>query len=401
MNFHYVKSAMALFLFILICAPVSAYYLSIDAPTQVKVGESILVSGSTNTPPPDRIDIVFSHSLNVPLEVDRKSIQITEKGDTYFNVTFDTNGLEKGNYKIEGLSQSQRAFSAGSRSIRVVKLIDRSDMITINSPTWQEFEKTLLIEAKISGYSENAIQMEVTRENETVFGPESIPVSGGRIKYELPVQNPGTYDISFSDYDGFIGKYSIVLEEKDQHRLIETVENHELTAALIKDTEKIETVKETPIPTSGEPKKISGITAEADVSRDNPGFFTITTDKTPITIQVAGNSDLVFEYKTSPDAANIKVNEEMSSSPETVTITDVSSEIYLKVYPYSFKAAERATITADIATSIVLSDTAAKTFGFPPRYGNSEENDGTKTPISAFSVLFGLISGLMIFIKRN
>ncbi|NLD18727.1 MAG: hypothetical protein GX663_00550 [Clostridiales bacterium] len=69
-------------------------------------------------------------------------------------MTFDTNGLEKGNYKIEGLSQSQRAFSAGSRSIRVVKLIDRSDMITINSPTWQEFEKTLLIEAKISGYSE-------------------------------------------------------------------------------------------------------------------------------------------------------------------------------------------------------------------------------------------------------
>ena len=142
MNFNHLKTTTAVFLLILMCGPVSAYYLSIEAPAQVKVGESILVTGSTNTPPPDKIDIVFSHSLNVPLEIDRQSIQITEKGDTFFNVTFKTDGLDKGNYKIEGLSQSQRVFSAGSRSIRVVKLIDRSDMITITSPTWQEFEKT-------------------------------------------------------------------------------------------------------------------------------------------------------------------------------------------------------------------------------------------------------------------
>ena len=63
MNSHYVQSAMALVLLILMCGPVSAYYLSIDAPAQVKVGEPILVTGSTNTPPPDKIDIVFSHSL--------------------------------------------------------------------------------------------------------------------------------------------------------------------------------------------------------------------------------------------------------------------------------------------------------------------------------------------------
>lgn len=104
MNFNHLKTTTAVFLLILMCGPVSAYYLSIEAPAQVKVGESILVTGSTNTPPPDKIDIVFSHSLNVPLEIDRQSIQITEKGDTFFNVTFKTDGLDKGNYKIEGLS---------------------------------------------------------------------------------------------------------------------------------------------------------------------------------------------------------------------------------------------------------------------------------------------------------
>ena len=79
MNLCYVQSVITLVLLILICGPVSAYYLSIDAPAQVKVGEPILVTGSTNTPPPDKIDIIFSHSLNVPIEIERQSIQITEK----------------------------------------------------------------------------------------------------------------------------------------------------------------------------------------------------------------------------------------------------------------------------------------------------------------------------------
>ena len=401
MNFHYVQSAMALVLLILMCGPVSAYYLSIDAPAQVKVGEPILVTGSTNTPPPDKIDIVFSHSLNVPIEIERKSIQITEKGDVTFNVTFKTDGLEKGNYKVEGLSQSQRDFSAGSRSIRVVKLIDRSDMITFTSPTWQEFEKTLLIEAKISGYKENAIQMEVAKEHKTMFGPESIPVSGGRVKYELPIQEPGTYEVSFTDYDGFIGKYSIVSEERDQYHLTGPIETHEIAPASTSAPETKETIKPTAAPTPMAPEKVSGPSAEAEVSRDNPAFFTISTNKTPMIIQANGNTDLVFEYKTSQDGASVKVNEEMGTSPETVTITDSVSEVYVKVYPYSFKAAEKVALTADTADAVVLSDTAAKAFGVPPRYGSTSEQKEQETPVPVALVLLSVVIGLGVFIKRK
>ncbi len=337
MNFHYVQSAITLVLLLLLCGPVSAYYLSIDAPAQVKVGEPIMVTVSTNTPPPDKIDVVFSHSLNVPIEIERQSVQITEKGDTTFNVTFKTDGLEKGNYKVEGLSQSQRDFSAGSRSIRVVKLIDRSDMITLTSPKWQEFDKTLLIEAKISGYKENAIQMEVIKDHQTVFGPESIPVSGGKVKYELPIQEPGTYEVSFTDYDGFIGKYAIVSEEKDQYHLTEPIEteSHDIISAETKEPETEETLKPSATVPPKKSEKITGVSAQADISRDNPAFFIITTNSTPLIIQATGNTDLVFEYKTSPDGASVKVNDEMGPLPETVTITDQVSEIYLKAYPYS------------------------------------------------------------------
>lgn len=399
MNLRYVHTAITLVLLILMCGPVSAYYLSIDAPAQVKVGEPILVTGSTNTPPPDKIDIIFSHSLNVPIEIERQSIQITEKGETTFNVTFKTDGLEKGNYKVEGLSQSQRDFSAGSRSIRVVKIIDRSDLITFTSPTWQEFEKTLNIEAKISGYKENAIQMEVAKDHKTIFGPESIPVTGGRVKYELPISEPGMYEVSFTDYDGFIGKYSIVSEEKDQYHLTGPIEKQEVTVAAT-ETEMKETVKPTATPAPDKAEKISGISAQAEVSRDNPGLFMISTNKTPITIQVSGNTDLVFEYKTSQDGASVKVNEEMGTVPETVTISDSVSEIYLKVYPYSFKAAEKVTITADTAEVISLSDVSAKAFGMPPRYGSNEQK-GQETPIPVVLVLLSLVIGLGIFIKRK
>ncbi|ABD40686.1 hypothetical protein Mhun_0936 [Methanospirillum hungatei JF-1] len=400
MNLRYVHTAITLVLLILICGPVSAYYLSIDAPAQVKVGEPILVTGSTNTPPPDKIDIIFSHSLNVPIEIERQSIQITEKGETTFNVTFKTDGLEKGNYKVEGLSQSQRDFSAGSRSIRVVKLIDRSDLITFTSPTWQEFEKILNIEAKISGYKENAIQMEVAKDHKTIFGPESIPVTGGRVKYELPISEPGTYEVSFTDYDGFIGKYSIVSEEKDQYHLTGPIETHEIPVASAIETDIKETVKPTATPSPVKVEKISGISAQAEVSRDNPGLFIISTNKTPITIQVSGNTDMVFEYKTSQDGASVKVNEEMGTSPEMVTISDSVSEIYLKVYPYSFKAAEKVTITADTAETISLSDVSAKAFGMPPRYGSNEQK-GEETPVPVVLVLISLVIGMGVFIKRK
>lgn len=402
MNIRYAQSGIVLVLLLFVCGPVSAYYLSIDAPAQVKVGEPITVSGSTNTPPPDKIDIVLSHALNVPIEVGRQSIQITEKGDTTFNVTFTTEGLEKGNYKVEGLSQSQRDFSAGSRSIRVVKLIDRSDIITMTSPTWQEFEKVLLIEAKISGYKENAIQMEVTKGKDVIFGPESIPVSGGKVSYELPIAEPGTYDVSFTDYDGFIGKYSIVSEEKDLYHLTgkPDVTQHvePVTSAKLPEPETTKVVVTT-TPVSIQ-EKITGQSATAEVSRDNPGYFTVSTNKTPIIIQTSDNTDWVLEYKTTTEGAGIKVNEEMGNAHESVTISDSVHEIYLKVYPYSFKASDKVTITGDTATSISLSDTAAKAFGVPPRYGSSETS-GTETPLPIGIVLVSLIFGFIFLGKRK
>ncbi|PWR75296.1 hypothetical protein ACKUB1_14860 [Methanospirillum stamsii] len=405
MNYRFVLTLIILVLFVIFSSPVSAYYLTIDAPAQVKVGEPINVSGSTNTPPPDRVDIVFSKSINVPVEIERQSIEITEKGDNSFNVTFQTTGLEKGNYKVEGLSESKRDFSAGSRSLRVIKLVDRSDLITFTSPTWQEFEKELDIEAKISGYKENAIQMEVKKDEVTLFGPESIPVSHGAVDYELPIEEPGSYSISFSDYDGFIGTYTIVSEEKDNYRQLDTeqVQTPEKTAEITTEPTKINTdegneKKEISKEKSG---KITGISASTEVSRDSPAYFLILTNSTPISIQSSDNEDYVLEYKTTEDGAVVKVNDEMGKVPETITISDSVSEIYLKVYPYSYKSSEKVTISTDSGSSIELSDKAAKAFGVPPRYGNSDDGAGKETPLPFWLVLMSIGLSLIISKKRK
>lgn len=401
MNFHITQSAALLTLLILICVPASAYYLSIDTPSEVKAGETILVTGKTDIPPPDKVEIVLSHSINIPIEIERHAIQISERGETEFNVSFDTEGLEKGNYKVEALAQNQRSFSSGSRTIRVVKLVDRSDMVRFTSSQWQEFDEILEIEGRISGYAENAVQMQVDKDGNIIFGPESIPVSRGEFKSALPIKEGGNYEVIFSDYSGFIGRYSFHVEKK-QPSGISPVSTHEETPAPT-GTSPVSDVTQKPVesdskkPVSSIGERISGVSASADVSRDNPAYFVVKLTDSPVTIQTCDLSDWVFEYKRSGDDPMIRVNEHMGTTPETVVIENAGGELYLKVYPYSFKATEKVTITADSAESITLSNDAAKAFGVPPRYG-SESKD---TPFPIIGFIAGILSVMILVGKRK
>jgi multisubunit Na+/H+ antiporter MnhC subunit len=108
-----------------------------------------------------------------------------------------------------------------------------------------------------------------------------------------------------------------------------------------------------------------------------------------------------LEYKTSATDPSVKVNDELGTAPETVTITDSVSEVYLKVYPYSYKAVDNVTITGDKASSVTLSDSAAKAFGLPPRYGSAQGQKEKETPIPVFLILVGLIIGFALFNKKK
>ncbi len=402
---------------------VSAYYLTLDAPSEVRVGQPFNVSGSTNVPPPDQIDVVLSLSSNIPIEKDRQSVPITEKGDTTFNITFQTTGYEKGNYKIEALSQTMRDFSAGSRNLRVIKLTDRSDIVRFSSPMYQDFDGTLEIETRIQGYDDNAIQLEVQKGNTSVFGPESVPVSRGLMKYELPIKEPGAYAITFTDSKGLIGIYTVqVGEEKESSAatpapvetttpIVHETDTTAPTKTIVSQTSSAETPKSTPsltpsetkvpdITTDDKPVSVEGVSSTAAASRDSPAYFLVSVNQAPVTISTSSNEDWVMEYKTAQGSAGVKLNDKGKDSPEQVTITDSTNEIYLKVYPYSYKSSGDVTITASNAASVGLSDTAAQAFDAPPRYGNSNPSAETKSPAPIAGIILGLV-GAACLLRRK
>ena len=435
MNFHYFYHVTIIIILMILIGPgtVSAYYLTLEAPAEVRVGEPVNVTGTTNVPPPDKIDIVFSHSINIPVEIARQSTEITERGDTSFNVTFETKGLTKGNYKVEAISQTQRDFSAGSKNLRVVKLTDRSDIIRFSSPLFQEFEEKLAIEARIQDYEDNAIQMEVKKGETSIFGPESVPVSRGLVKYELPIKDQGEYSIIFTDYKGYIGTYPVQVGEVTPATTVPAgtsspeppvnvtekppvkpteipinkptesappVPSKEATQQPVQ-TIPAETQKPTVTATSEEGKKLSGVSSSAQVSRDSPGYFKVNVKQTPITIGTSDNADWVLEYKTSSTGAGMKVNDQMKEAAEKVTISDDIKEVYLKVYPYSYKAGSEVTITADNADTVTLSDDAAKAFGAPPRYGNQATNTSGKSPAPLAALIMGIISAAYLVRRKQ
>jgi len=409
---------------------VSAYYLTLDAPAEIRVGQSFDVTGTTNIPPPDKVDVVFSQSINIPVEVARQSIQITEKGDTSFNVTFETTGLTKGNYKIEAISQTQRDFSAGSRNLRVLKLTDRSDIIRFSSPLNQEYNEKLYIEARIQGYEDNSIQLEIKKGNNSVFGPESVPVTKGLVKYEIPIKEQGTFSVIFNDYKGYIGTYPIQVGEEIKEPSQEpsptgtTQETTPITEIptqnpTIKNTEKptskpteepgvVETtVTPTEKPTLDEKNdgnvSISGseISSQAQVSRDSPGYFLVSVKKSPATIKTSANADWVLEYKTSADAAGVKINDKMKEASEEAIIKTDSKNIYVKVYPYSYKSGQEITLSASNADAITLSDEAAKSFGAPPRYGSQSTSGTRKSPAPLAGIILGIIGAAWIIRRKE
>lgn len=422
MNYRsaYLITILSCILFLFGIGTVSAYYLSLEAPSEVRVGQQIEITGTTNVPPPDKIDIVLSHSINIPVEKARQSIDITEKGDNSFNITFNTTGLEKGNYKVEALSQTQRVFSAGSRNLRVVKLIDRSDIIRFSSPLFQDSSDTLLIEARIQGYEDQSIQMEVLYGDQTIFGPESIPVSRGLVKYELPITEQGSYSVIFHDYKGYIGTYHIQVGEGE-----ESSEKIPAVTVTESSTPKPVSMEETPAPVTTTPSHtptstqipsstptseksstssvsegtgpIQKITTQ--VSRDSPAYFLISVKETPVTISTSAEDDWVLEYKTADDAAVVKVNDKMKNEAETATISGDTSEIYGKVYPYSYKSSGEVTISASNAHSISLSDVATKAFGAPPRYGE-KSTETAQSPAPLAGVVLGICGALWCIRRR-
>jgi hypothetical protein len=186
-------------LFLPVCA--GAYQVNIHAPETLTVGKPLVVTGETTFPPGMSVDVVLYYQLTTTTEIKRQVVGV--RPDRTFRVVFDTTGLKTGTYKVEVPVNGM----GDSVTMRLVRIVDRSEEIQLDSPLRQPFTGTLVVAGTISGDENSGVQVEVIGpDNSVVFGPQFVNTNyRGAFSTDVPIKTPGEYEVSFTDSKGFIG----------------------------------------------------------------------------------------------------------------------------------------------------------------------------------------------------
>lgn len=201
----------------ILIAPVSAYSLYIDCPEKIIVGQTVKVTGNSTFPVGTNFDIVFYQAKYTTSEVDRKTVVLQDYNNKTFLVAFSTKGLEGGQYKVEVQFDTPREdqLSSDSRTLKLINVQDRSSEITMTSPMVQTLSEALRIEGSIEKLGNAGVQIEVRGPEGPVFGPtwiatkKEMKMGAGEFTKQVPVNQPGEYDVHFSDTSSYIGVVTI------------------------------------------------------------------------------------------------------------------------------------------------------------------------------------------------
>jgi len=331
----------------------SAYLVNIDAPDSLPVGKPLIVNGTTTFGIGTPIDVVLYYQLTTTTEIKRKIVYV--QSDRTFRAVFDTTGLKTGMYKVEVPTNG----AGDSVNMRVIYLFDRSDDLQLSSSATQNFKGTLNIAGSIKGDENSGVQIEVIGpDDDVVFGPRYINTDyQGNFAVDVPIPEPGDYEVSFTDARGYVGK-----------RIV--------TAT----SQQFETLGPSPPPTT-----VSIVSAHAKSSRDNPVYFTVKTGNGKVNIHTSSSIDWVMEYVD--DKGTIKiVNEEGEQYPEKVQVLGKGKTMYIKVYPMKYSVNSEVFMYAENAVSVVVSPTV------PAPFAASIPQTPTDTPKSPLLPLLGVVA---------
>ena len=331
----------------------SAYYVNIDAPETVTIGKPLIVTGTTTLGIGTPIDVSLYYQLTTSTRV---GFPLTTyvMADKTFRVVFDTTNLKKGTYKVEVPSNG---LGDSSIPMRLVNLVDRSDEISLSSPTQQYYNGKLYVAGTLSTDASSGFQIVVfDPDNAPVFGPSYVNTNYlGAFSADIPISQPGDYEVSFTDSKGYVGS-----------RIITVV--GDVTVA-------------TTIPTT-----VSILSAHGKASRDNPVYFIVKPSYGTVTIHTSSSIDWVIEYVDELGIPHI-VNRQGELNPEEIKIAGKGKPIYVKVYPYKYSVTSEAFLYVENANTVSVSPTVPAAFGTPT---TSVPAETQQSPISPF---FGLLAG--------
>jgi hypothetical protein len=341
-------------LFVLI-GNASAYQINIDAPATLTVGKPLVVNGTTNFGIGTPIDVVLYHQLTSTTEIKRKIAYV--QSDHTFRVVFDTTKLEKGIYKVEvpasGLGESI--------NMRQVELVDRTDEISLTTGiTSQEFTGTLKITGTLKNNKNSGIQIEVIAlDGGRVFSPKFIPTdSAGMFILEIPITEPGEYEVVFTDTQGYVGTKAITVTGG--------VKSNQVVAATTK----------------------TRLSAHAPASQDVPAYFEVKTISGPMTVYTSSDVNWVIEYGDATGSIRT-VNDHGELNPEQVEIYGNGSSVFFRVYPYEGAGRDEVFLYVENARSIRVSPTVPALF--QQTVAPASETQAPFSPLAAIGALFAAI----------
>jgi hypothetical protein len=305
------------------------------------------------------VDVVLYYQLTTTTEIKRQVVGI--RPDKTFRVVFDTTGLKTGTYKVEVPVNGM----GNSVTMRLVRIIDRSEEIELDSPLRQQFTGTLAIAGTIQGDQNSGVQIEVIGpDNSVVFGPQFVNTDyEGSFSTDVPILLPGEYEVSFTDAKGFIGIRTVTV-----------------------------TGPQTAIPTlpaAAVPGKI--VTAQATASRESPAYFSVQTGTGPVMLYTSPSIDWVIEYVDENGTLHVE-NSQDARNPERSATVGSGKTIFVKIYPYQYTEQADVTLSAENAETITVSPTVPAPFAAALPQG---------TPAVALSPFVGLTAALIVLLVRR
>ncbi|WP_321507748.1 hypothetical protein [uncultured Methanoregula sp.] len=195
-----------------IAGPVSAYGLYVTCPDSVQVGLPLKCSIDSDFPPGTSFNVVLYQTQYTATQIQSEPVTVQDKAKTLYKI-FDTQGLPGGDYKVEVkfIGADEPRLRSDSITLRLVKIIDRSDELTITSPKSQNIDEALRIEGSLKNGGSDGIQLEVRDpDGGRIFGPQWIGTTSdirsgdGKFTQKIAVKDAGNYEVSFADSKGFI-----------------------------------------------------------------------------------------------------------------------------------------------------------------------------------------------------
>jgi hypothetical protein len=359
---------------LLLTGVASAYEIRIDAPQTLKLGETIVVNGTTNLPAGVSFDIMLTRS-EYTSEV-KATKHVTVQGDKNFTVEFPTGDYTRGVYKVEILPTGEFRYLGDSITMRVVTLVDRSDEVKMTSLPRQYLNGQLHVAGYANNIKNDAIELLVDNPDGTpLFGPSFVSTNmDGAFSKDFKIEKTGIYQVKLSDRKGLIGTYNITVLDQD-----------------------ISTVPvATPLQVSQVPVSSSNVPSASILStRDQPAYFSVETRQGPVRIYTSSGTDWVIEY-TDASGQRVKVNNKGAGFSEALTIQGTGELQYFMVYPNKYSDQANITLYAENADYVIVSHTQ------PLDFVPAATVPTARTTKAAFPAEIVVISiGLVVFIWQR